>query len=126
MNLVLFLTGEFFDEIREGKNVEYREVTVYWCKRLVNTLSIDDWDFGVNSVESLKCFISHLNLGSKISITFKSFDCVDLRRGYSKTSLVRKCEGITVVHGKDLNHKFVKPDKYYFVLSLGDVVPEGK
>jgi hypothetical protein len=118
MNLVLFLSEEYFDEIREGKNVEYREVKPHYIKMFI----INEFkDLCLNSTPENVKVAADLAIALNTPF-FKKFDCIDLRRSYSKTSLVKRCEGITIEKGP--NHPFCKPDKYYFVISLGDIVSE--
>lgn len=124
MKLTLFLKHKHFKEIKNGKDEEYRELTPYWVKRLIKVsrfhyfsenvnismLGKENPDAIYNCIYSVRCCIR--------KIDFNKFSIIDLRDGYSKVSLLRGCEGITIKKGCEIDHEFCKDDKYYFVIKL--------
>lgn len=76
MNILhLPLKREWYDMIASGeKPEEYREINAYWLPRLVDL--------------------------SKSIDSFKPFTHACLRRGYTKTAMLREIESISVGYGK--------------------------
>jgi hypothetical protein len=78
--LRLTLKKSWFDMIKTGeKKEEYRELKDYWCQRLIP-------DF------------SHIHKFDKKLTSFKQYDFVEFKNGYSKNApkIILECKGIKI------------------------------
>lgn len=110
--LDLVLKHKWYDMIACGeKREEYRELTEYWIKRLLN-LTKDGQKknhyFG---------FIDEDDI-----LGFKNFDAVRFHRGYTSTTMTFEIESITIGEGRE--EWGAEPGKDYFVIKLGNRINE--
>ncbi|MBR8535415.1 hypothetical protein KDU71_07570 [Carboxylicivirga sediminis] len=122
--LHLNLLRHWFDMVRNGiKEEEYREITPYWCSRLLLYEGIhcsnDWWAWNVFHGD----IIQKLQKGfDKGLFTFKPFDTITFSNGYSKTRDQFEIEKLNI------NIDTGNPDwgatkgKRYFVLTLGKII----
>lgn len=94
--IIFSLKKEWYEKIKSGeKTIEYREVKLYWTKRL-------------NS-----CFIipaaSQLLEGIRKELTFNYVFSCKLRLGYTKEYLSARIIKIEIVDGKDTDLHIDKP-----------------
>lgn len=107
MTLHLTLKQKWFDLILSGeKTEEYREIKPYWITRLCD---LHNGSIGGDFMDVHKV----------AAYTFKSFQWVQFRHGYSKDSrqMLRRIESITISEGKQ--EWGAEPYKKYFVIKLG-------
>lgn len=98
--LKLTLNKQWFDLIEKGiKTEEYREIKIYWIKRLLEVPSME---------------INQIKYRAK-----KEYDFVQFTNGYNKLSpqVTKECLGIEVRKGKV--EWGAVPDTQYFVIKLG-------
>lgn len=105
--LHLTLKKKWFDMILSGeKKEEYREAKPYWENRLMN--------FDICSRNSFSSF--------KKPISFKHFDDIQFRNGYSRNAptMLVECNGIKIGEAKyEWSDNFPDP---CFVISLGKII----
>jgi len=133
--LHLNLKKKWFDMILAGeKKSEYRDLSEYWAVRLVtfndemSQSGMDDMD---EFLVDLKCpFRRHDDVGQLMvffDAEFKSFDKIHFKNGFARNGKPAPCfdiefGGITVRQGRA---KWGAEDKkFYFVLKLGNVLPQ--
>lgn len=122
MNLQLVLKEQWFNLTKSGiKTEDYREITPYWCNRLLlwkgESISFDEWRMLLITNGSL---YPQLRIGKEV--TFKSFQTNKMTLGYPKATdteriLKFKHLGIEIRTG---NPEWgAKPNKLYFVIKHG-------
>lgn len=90
--LELVLTGKWFDmTASHEKKEEYRDITPYWVKRIVNT-------------GGPTAYLSYFNEEELIELAnedgFWQFTHVRLHRGYTNTTLLIPIESISIGYGR--------------------------
>jgi len=125
MNLQLSLKKQWFEMTKSGEKLEdYREITPYWCNRL---LLYNGSNYSQEMYKRLldkwgKDFLKKLTENELNQDTFKIFKTNTLTIGYPKsndTERIIKFEhaGIEIRGGK---HEWgAEPDKLYFVIKHG-------
>lgn len=126
--LDLVLKCRWYDMIESGeKPEEYREIKPYWIKRLcdnpifdandnlIGRKNIDDYTIKMCEQEGLN-LIEMFSEGNMIP---KEFTQVRLRRGYTSTTMLFRCEGITIGNGKAA---WGAPEEEVFIIKLGERV----
>lgn len=102
--LRLTLKKKWFDMILSGeKKEEYREVKMYWAKRLMN---------GFPEIHGIE----------KLNPDFKTFEHIEFRHGYAKKAptIIIQCNGIEI--GKTRVEWSDEDGKESFVLKLGKIL----
>lgn len=102
--LRLTLKKKWFDLILSGvKREEYREVKMYWAKRLMN---------GFPEIHGIE----------KLNPDFKTFEHIEFRNGYAKKAptIIVQCHGIEF--GKTRIGWADEDGKECFVLKLGIII----
>jgi hypothetical protein len=131
--LVLPLKRQWFEMTKTGiKNEEYRELTDYWIKRLVDTVTFFGGRYdAMKNISVKEAGIENINLLHlkpdvlKKDVKFKSFDYNLMLLGYPKltdTERVIKLEhkGIEIRTG---NPEWgAEPEKLYFVIKHGQII----
>ncbi|SED11857.1 hypothetical protein SAMN04489761_4329 [Tenacibaculum sp. MAR_2009_124] len=124
--LHLNLHRKWFDMTEQGiKPEDYRELTIYWYKRLVRVNDLDfhekilleSYIINANIPKNKKTYWNH---GNKVfQSRFKKFDSTTLSNGYSKdrSQFEVKHKGINIGLGKE--EWGAEPGKYYFVIKHG-------
>ena len=125
--LHLNVKKEFFDMIKSGeKKEEYREVKIYWFKRLVKkykaiAFKINNGYGFINDNEVLEFVTNHRTAGR---FSFKEYEYIQFKNGYQKnaSTLLIECRGIRV--GKPnpnwVGKQFDGKDDV-FIIKLGDI-----
>ena len=126
--LDLVLKHKWYDMEASGeKPEEYRIFKPYWIKRLcdnpvfdandnlIGRRNIDDYTIKMCEQEGLN-LIEMFSEGNMIP---KDFTHVRIRRGYTNTTTLFKCEGITIGKG---NPTWGAPEEEVFIIKLGDRV----
>lgn len=115
--LDLILKGKWYDMIASGeKPEEYREIKTYWIKRI---MKCSKWCC-VNCAKGvLYCLIPNrcANTYDFCNIS-GGFTHVRFHRGYTSTTMLFECNGITIGKG---NPAWGAPEnKKVFIIKLGD------
>lgn len=121
-NLQLSLKKQWFEMTKAGiKTEDYREITPYWCAKLMNYNGISETrDFWTTFIS---LYLNNLSfIVFKDNLSFKQFTTNTMTLGYPKsndTERLLKYEhaGIEIGTG---NHEWgVEPNKLYFVIKHG-------
>ena len=118
--LDLPLKGKWYDMIASGeKREEYREINLYWEKRLLDYKAlIDYYQKNLYELRIKKLFFPHRPVIENICGAFpRGFTHVRFRRGYTSTTMLFKCEGITIGKG---NPEWGAPKEEVFIIKLGE------
>ena len=118
--LDLVLKGVWYDMIASGrKREEYREIKPYWEKRLLDYKGLSDYyQKNLYELRIKKIFFPHRPVIENICDAFpRGYTHVRFRRGYTSTTMLFKCEGITIGKG---NPKWGAPEEEVFIIKLGD------
>lgn len=120
--LDLVLKGKWFDLIQSGeKKEEYREIKPYWAQRLFLTgdymAVLKPHEYKAGTEDYAKCVkrLSQPN-GYSDHARFDRYTHVRFHRGYTNTTMLFKCEGITIGHG---NPAWGAPEEEVFIIKLG-------
>lgn len=120
--LDLVLKGRWYDMIESGeKPEEYREIKPYWEKRLLDYKGLSDY-YQKNHYELRikKLFFPHRPVIENICGAFpRGYTHVRFHRGYTSTTMLFKCEGITIGKG---NPAWGAPEEEVFIIKLGERV----
>jgi hypothetical protein len=113
--LHLTLKKKWFDMILSGeKKEEYREIKVYWVKRLIGNIwtSKEDFEYWLNNLPEYATLQHVLN----------NYDTITFKNGYSKNApeMVVRLKKITVEYGVEKWGAI--PDTNYFVFQLGEIL----
>lgn len=137
-NLQLSLKRNWFEMTKQQiKPEDYREITPYWAKRLLlyqkRPLSASLNDFEIQDIcrELNKCFDTD-DLDYEIDnwyLTFKKFDSNIMTDGYPKSTDLERIlnlqhKGIEIREGNP--DWGAEPDKLYFVIKHGNILPNDK
>lgn len=124
--LHLVLKRKWWDLIASGeKKEEYREVTLYWAKRLFDTSlrqylkrnDIVNWYITDNKY--LGDLVSWLCLMIKQKdIVFRNFENVCFHLGYTNVTMTLKINEIVIDRGR--GYWGAEPNKHYFIIKLGE------
>ena len=110
--LDLVLTYKWYDMIESGeKREEYREITPYWIKRLVDTHRLG---------QKMLCNVPNVaaSLIESGCVQMKSYTHVRFHRGYTAKSMVFRFDGLRIGNG---NTQWGAPaDRDVFIISLGE------
>lgn len=123
--LDLVLKSEWYDMIASGeKPEEYREIKLYWVRRLFlkgdYMVVLKPYEYKADTEDYTKCIkrLSQPN-GYTDYARFNCYTHVRFRRGYTKTAMLFRCEGITIGKG---NPAWGAPEKEAFIIKLGERV----
>jgi len=130
MNLQLSLTKKWFDLTKsEVKTEDYREITDYWCRRLLISHEEIEWSIWNELIEDLNNpTLHHSNLTECMkyfNISFKEFNYNIMTLGYPKATdseriLRLEHKGIEIRTG---NPEWgAEPCKFYFVIKHGNIL----
>lgn len=129
MNLQLSLKRQWFEMTESGvKPEDYREITPYWCNRLLLRFGIARpiWWWKDAKMYEKELFINHIQNNLKYEYyTFKQFDYNIMTLGYPKatdTSRILKIEhkGIEIRTG---NPEWgAEERKLYFIIKHGEIL----
>lgn len=118
--LDLPLKGKWYDMIASGKKrEEYREIKPYWEIRLVDYNGLREYyrKYREELLSSV-CYSQHRPVIENICGAFpRGFTHVRFRRGYTSTTMLFKCEGITIGKG---NPDWGAPKEEVFIIKLGE------
>ena len=125
-NLQLPLMLKWFEMTKSGiKTEDYREMTPYWCNRLLllggKTISKFEWFKLMNlNID----FIQKGIINGRI--TFKPFSINTMTKGYPKKDNLERIVclehlGIEIGYGNPLWG--AEPDKLYFIIKHGIIIP---
>lgn len=128
--LFLILIGRWFEMILSNeKREEYRDITPYWVRRLIDVdRSLDESKGESNVVPDNICYDILVN-GFEFNEVLKSyrakikpFEWVYFRHGYNSKNgqCLRGIQSITV--GEGLQKWGAEPGKKYFVIKLGEKI----
>lgn len=116
----LVLKGKWYDMIASGeKREEYREIKPYWEKRLVDYNGLREYYRKYREKLAVKRLLfPHRPVIENICGAFpRGFTHVRFRRGYTSTTMLFKCEGITIGKG---NPDWGAPtERDVFIIKLG-------
>ena len=122
-NLQLLLKTKWFEMTKAGiKKEDYREITPYWCNRL---LLVNGKPEGEKMWDTILCYYGIQASFNLLGASFKGFDSNTMTLGYPKstdTERILKLEhkGIEIRTG---NLEWgAEPDKYYFVILHGSIL----
>jgi len=118
--LDLPLMFKWYDMIDIGeKREEYREIKPYWEKRLLDYKGLSDYyQKNLYELRIKKLFFPHRPVIENICGAFpRGFTHVRFRRGYTSTTMLFKCEGITIGKG---NPDWGAPEEDVFIIKLGE------
>lgn len=129
--LDLVLKGKWYDMIKSlEKPEEYRD-TLFWAARLLN---VDREGFGhfikachgdfeeLKSLANDSCKEFTRLLKQAIAdgyFEYRHYDAVRFHRGYTNTTMLFKCEGITIGKG---NPDWGAPEEEVFIIKLGELI----
>ena len=112
--LHLTLKKQWFDMIASGeKKEEYREIKLYWIKRLIDKNLFD-------SVPDFMDWLENPPHGVTLGLVCNNFNWVQFRNGYSKDAscMLRHFAGLEIREG---NPEWgAEPGVKYFVIKLGE------
>lgn len=113
--LDLVLKGKWYDMIASGeKREEYREIKPYWIKRLCFTRKDNPYVYCMTEKRCQECLADATD-----DWMVYPFDAVRFRRGYTSTTMLFKCEGISIGKG---NPSWGAPEEEVFIIKLGERV----
>lgn len=115
--LHLTLKKKWFDMIASGeKKEEYREIKMYWIKRLI------DKELFKSEEDFLSWYNKSLTEEIPLDLVVNEFDVVEFKNGYAKDAPTIRLiwGGVKVTEGKQ---KWgAEKGKKYFVIKLGDLL----
>ena len=114
-SLKLVLKGRWYQMIESGeKKEEYREITPYWCNRLLYYGSLGAEDFWEGVLKGMTDYTPLKEYG------MREYDTVTFYHGYEKNrpSMTLGFRGIEIGEGKP--EWGAEPGKQYFVIRLGE------
>lgn len=120
--LHLILKDEWFQMYKDGlKTEEYREITPYWCNRLLGSipLGLTFWQIELEKNSPIKrCNPFALNLLIK-SFGLRDFRFVTFHRGYTNEKITFLLKNIRIGGG---NMNLGAPVELCFIIECGDFV----
>ena len=117
--LHLVLIGKWYDMIASGeKTEEYRDLTPYWCNRLVQKYGVKFWKgiFENNPIDTLR---DKRNLGIPKGFgnyVVRDYDAVCFHRGYTNTTMTFEYYRLDLDKGKE---EWGAPKEPVFIIKLG-------
>lgn len=132
MNLQLSLRRKWFEMTKAGiKTEDYREITPYWCNRLLfqngMVMKKEWWEKYLNSYGSITIKNALKTSDSDHRLSFKQFDCNIMTLGYPSSNdleriLIYEHEAVEISEG------YVpwgaEPGKLYFVIKHGAIIKD--
>lgn len=125
--LDLVVKHKWYDMEESGeKPEEYREIKPYWFKRLIQYDR--EMYVGGDPIPAYFCDRAPFDtpagnikwdLDMSGALEFKKFTHVRFRRGYTNTTMLIKCEGITIGKGEPA---WGAPEEEVFIIKLGEKV----
>ncbi len=113
--LHLVLKDKWFQMYKDGlKTEEYREITPYWCNRLLGDIPFtrEYWELILANKKTDKKRLTY-------NYSVRHFDFVTFHRGYTKETITFLLKDITIGYGdKNLG----APDELCFILEVEDFV----
>ena len=112
--LKLVLKGVWYRMIESGEKVEeYREITPYWCNRLLYYGSLGAEEFWEGVLKNTKDLKTLAEYGTR------EYDTVTFYHGYAKNrpQMTLEFKGIEIKEGKP--EWGAEPGRLYFVIKLG-------
>lgn len=121
--LHLVLKDKWFQLFKEGvKTEEYREITPYWCNRLLGTIpfGLDFWQIELDKNSPVKmCNSFALNHLLINKFGLRDFRFVAFHRGYTNEKITFLLKNIRIDYG-DMN--LGASDELCFILEVGDLI----
>lgn len=109
--LHLVLKDKWFQMYKDSlKTEEYREITPYWCNRLLGAREY--WDLILANKKTDKKRLTY-------NYSVRHFDFVTFHRGYTNETITFQLKSITIDYG-DMN--LGAPDELCFIIQCGDFV----
>ena len=110
---------KWWDMIASGeKKEEYRDVNHYWAIRLLDSQYrwySQNFDYPTDFIDWLCCRLAHND------IAFRSYEKVCFHLGYTNNTMTFKIASMNVMYGEECHQDWgAEPDKYYFVIKLGE------
>lgn len=120
--LHLVLKDKWFQLFKEGvKTEEYREITPYWCNRLLAPvpMGLDFWKNELDKNSPIKKYNPFaLNLLMQ-NFGLRGFRFVTFHRGYTNEKITFLLKNIKIGYG---NKNLGAPDELCFIFKVGDLV----
>lgn len=117
--LHLVLIGKWYDMIASGeKTEEYRDLTPYWCNRLIQKYGIGYWNEECATYPKDKLSKEYINQW-KEELKFEGYthyDAVCFHRGYTNITMSFKYEYLYIDKGKE---EWGAPKEPVFIIKLG-------
>ncbi|MEE1119549.1 MAG: hypothetical protein U0K90_06415 [Bacteroidales bacterium] len=121
--LHLILKDKWFQMYKDGlKTEEYREITPYWCNRLLGPipLGLDFWKIELDKNSPIKKYNAFaLNHFLIKKFGLRGFMFVTFHRGYTNEKITFLLNNIKIDYG-DMN--LGAPDSLCFIIQCGDFV----
>lgn len=121
--LHLILKDKWFQLFKDGlKTEEYREITPYWCNRLLGPfpLGLYFWKYELEVYFSaIMCNSFALNQSLIKGFGLRNFRFVTFHRGYTNEKITFLLKNIKIDNGY---RKLGAPDEPCFILEVGDFV----
>lgn len=121
--LHLVLKDKWFQMFKDGlKTEEYREITPYWCNRLLGPFpfGLDFWQKELDENSPVKV---HDSFASNYFLIYKyrlrGFSFVTFHRGYTNEKITFLLKNIRIGYG-DMN--LGAPDELCFIIEVGNLV----
>lgn len=118
--LDLVLKSKWYDMIASGeKREEYREIKPYWEKRLVDYNELREYYRKYREELAVKrlLFPNRPVIENICGAFPRGYTHIRFHRGYTNTTVLFKCEGITIGRG---NPAWGAPDEEVFIIKLGE------
>ena len=127
--LDVVLKGKWYDMIASGeKREEYRALTPYWFVRLCAYKECGHFYRRVTLKDAELFKVNHDGFASSIkrginsvysNLLPRDYTHVRFHRGYTNTTMLLKCEGITISKG---NPDWGAPKEEVFIIKLGEII----
>lgn len=122
--LHLVLKRKWWDMIASGEmREEYRDVNHYWAIRLLDSQYrwySQNIDYPNNFIDWLYFGLGHNDIGFRC-LDFRSYEKVCFHLGYTNNTMTFKITSMDVMCGEECHQDWgAEPDKYYFVIKLGE------
>lgn len=121
--LHLILKDKWFQLFKEGvKTEEYREITPYWCNRLLGSVpyGLDYWKIEIDKNIPIKKYNSFaLNYLLIRRFGLREFRFVTFHRGYTNETITFLLKNIKIGYG---NKNLGASDELCFIIQCGDLV----
>lgn len=125
--LILTLKKKWFYMIKSGeKKEEYREITDFWARRLIECKYEMDSQVLDEMVSDLKAPYDRHNGPQEVLNFFncklKTFNTIAFRNGYQKNAPKFEIKVNYFIINTGVEEWGAEPDKYYFTFGLGDII----